>query len=90
MIHRPCGAAPGSLARRLRASDGRILGAQAVGSKGVDKRIDTLATAITAGFTASRVVGLDLGYTPAVSTRWDPVQVAAQEAAALALGPGRP
>lgn len=69
---------------------GRVLGGQVLGGDRVGKRIDTLATAITAGFTASQVVDLDLGYAPAVSTLWDPVQVAAQEAAALAVRTGRP
>ncbi|MBX3284959.1 MAG: FAD-dependent oxidoreductase [Actinobacteria bacterium] len=62
---------------------GRVLGGQLLGGDRVGKRIDTLATAITAGFTASQVIDLDLGYAPAVSTLWDPVQVAAQEAANL-------
>ncbi len=69
---------------------GRVLGGQVLGGDRVGKRIDTLATAITAGFTASQVVDLDLGYAPAVSTLWDPVQVAAQDAAALATRSGRP
>jgi len=43
---------------------GRLLGAQAVGSDGVDKRIDVLATAIQAGMTIEDLEGLDLCYAP--------------------------
>ena len=41
-----------------------ILGAQAVGGAGVDKRIDVLATAIHAGLPAPELVDLELGYAP--------------------------
>ena len=43
---------------------GRLLGAQAVGGEGVDKRIDVLATAITAGMTTNDLEQLDLAYAP--------------------------
>ncbi|MCL1840877.1 MAG: FAD-dependent oxidoreductase [Propionibacteriaceae bacterium] len=43
---------------------GRLLGAQAVGAAGVDKRIDVLATAIRAGLTAPALMDLDLCYAP--------------------------
>ncbi len=56
----------------------RILGGQIVGFKGAAKRIDTLATAITAGLTAQQLVDLDLSYAPPFSTVWDPVQIAAR------------
>ena len=59
---------------------GRLLGAQIVGGPGAAKRIDTLATAITAGMTAADVVDLDLAYAPPFSSVWDPVAVAAREA----------
>ncbi len=52
---------------------GRILGAQAVGPDGVDKRIDVLATAITFGATASDLFHLDLAYAPPFSTARDVV-----------------
>jgi len=41
---------------------GRILGAQATGADGVDKRIDVIATAIRAGLTVDDLAGLDLAY----------------------------
>ncbi|MCU1498780.1 MAG: flavoprotein oxidoreductase [Acidimicrobiales bacterium] len=63
---------------------GRIIGGQIVGADRVGKRIDVLATAITARMTATDVVDLDLGYAPSISPLWDPVQVAAHEAVAAA------
>jgi NADPH-dependent 2,4-dienoyl-CoA reductase/sulfur reductase-like enzyme len=59
---------------------GRLVGAQIVGADRVGKRIDTLATAITAGMSAADLLDLDLGYAPGVTPLWDPFQVAAQEA----------
>jgi NADPH-dependent 2,4-dienoyl-CoA reductase/sulfur reductase-like enzyme len=61
---------------------GRLLGAQIVGGTRAAKRIDVVATAITAGMTVNDVVDLDLGYAPPFSPLWDPVQVAARQAAA--------
>ncbi len=55
--------------------DGRILGAQAVGGDGVDKRIDVLATAISAGMSAPRLADLELAYAPPFSSAKDPVNM---------------
>nr|WP_171783113.1 FAD-dependent oxidoreductase [Isoptericola halotolerans] len=52
---------------------GRLLGAQAVGPAGVDKRIDVLATAITFGAKAEDLFHLDLAYAPTYATTKDPV-----------------
>ncbi|HKK66789.1 MAG TPA: FAD-dependent oxidoreductase, partial [Bacteroidales bacterium] len=57
----------------------RILGGQIVGRQGAGKRIDTIATAITAGMTAQQIVDLDLSYAPPFSPVWDPVQIAARK-----------
>jgi NADPH-dependent 2,4-dienoyl-CoA reductase/sulfur reductase-like enzyme len=59
---------------------GRLLGAQIVGGPGAAKRIDTVATAITAGMTVADVMDLDLAYAPPFPSVWDPVAVAAREA----------
>ncbi|MET0459327.1 MAG: FAD-dependent oxidoreductase [Ilumatobacteraceae bacterium] len=59
---------------------GRVLGAQILGGPGSAKRIDTVATAITAGMTVADVTDLDLAYAPPFSSVWDPVAVAAREA----------
>ena len=55
--------------------DGRILGAQAVGGDGVDKRIDVLATAMSAGLSAPRLADLELAYAPPFSSAKDPVNM---------------
>lgn len=57
-------------------SNGKILGAQAVGFDGTEKRIDVLATAIRAGFTAEELTELDLCYAPPYSSAKDPVNMA--------------
>lgn len=53
-----------------------ILGAQAVGYDGVDKRIDVLATAIRANILATELKDLDLAYAPPYSSAKDPVNMA--------------
>lgn len=58
------------------APDGRLLGAQAVGRAGVDKRIDVLATALAAGLTADDVAELELAYAPPYGSAKDPVNMA--------------
>jgi NADPH-dependent 2,4-dienoyl-CoA reductase/sulfur reductase-like enzyme len=60
---------------------GRLLGGQIVGMEGSAKRIDVLATALHAGFTAEQMINLDLGYAPPFSPVWDPVVIAAREVA---------
>ena len=59
---------------------GRLLGAQIVGGPGAAKRIDTVATAITAGMTVEDVAELDLAYAPPFASVWDPIAQAAREA----------
>ncbi len=55
--------------------DGTILGAQAVGGEGIDKRIDVIATAITGGITADELADLELAYAPPFSSAKDPVNM---------------
>lgn len=59
---------------------GRVLGGQIVGGPGAGKRVDVLATAITAELTLDDMVNLDLAYAPPFSSVWDPVVVAARAA----------
>jgi len=59
----------------------RVLGAQIVGEEGAAKRIDVLATAITARMTVDDVIDLDLAYAPPFSGVWDAVHVAARSGA---------
>jgi NADPH-dependent 2,4-dienoyl-CoA reductase/sulfur reductase-like enzyme/rhodanese-related sulfurtransferase len=54
---------------------GRILGVQAVGAAGVDKRIDVLATAMQAGMTVFDLQHLELGYAPPYNSAKDPVNM---------------
>ncbi len=70
------GAEPMSIVVHMRRTDGLLLGAQAVGPSGVDKRIDVLATAIRAGFTVADLVDLDLAYAPMYGSAKDPVNMA--------------
>ncbi|WP_402463514.1 FAD-dependent oxidoreductase [Isoptericola aurantiacus] len=64
----------------VRHDDGLLLGAQAVGRAGVDKRIDVLATALRAGMTAGDLVDLDLAYAPPYGAAKDPVNLAGMAA----------
>jgi NADPH-dependent 2,4-dienoyl-CoA reductase/sulfur reductase-like enzyme len=59
---------------------GRVIGAQIVGADRVGKRIDTMATAITAGMRVADVVNLDLAYAPSITPMLDPVQAASRDA----------
>jgi NADPH-dependent 2,4-dienoyl-CoA reductase/sulfur reductase-like enzyme len=61
---------------------GRLLGAQIVGNEGSAKRIDTAATALWNRMTVEEMTSLDLGYAPPFSPVWDPILVAARQAAA--------
>jgi len=70
------------------ASD-QILGAQIVGGAGVDKRIDVLATAMTAGLRASSLAELELAYAPQYGSAKDPVNLAGYVAENLASGTTR-
>lgn len=62
---------------------GRLLGGQIVGAEGSAKRIDVIAAALHAGFTAGEMINLDLGYAPPYSPVWDPLLIAAREVAKL-------
>lgn len=57
-------------------TDGKVLGAQAVGRDGVDKRIDVFAVAIRAGLKVADLVDLDLAYSPPYGSAKDPVNMA--------------
>ncbi len=54
---------------------GTIFGAQIVGSEGVDKRIDVIATAMRAGLTAPELAGLELAYAPPFGSAKDAVNM---------------
>jgi rhodanese-related sulfurtransferase len=66
--------------------EGRILGAQIVGSDGVDKRIDVLAMAIRAGMTVFDLQELELAYAPPYGSGKEPVNIAGFAAANILDG----
>ncbi len=66
------------IAERL---SGRLLGVQIVGREGSAKRIDTAATALWNRMTVEEMTALDLAYAPPFAPVWDPILVAARQAA---------
>lgn len=69
------GAKPMCLKLLVDPSSSEILGAQGVGTDGLDKRIDVLATAIRAGLTAPELADLELAYAPPFGSAKDPVNM---------------
>ncbi len=57
-------------------STGRLLGGQAYGESGAEKRIDVLATALQGKMTLDDLSELDLAYAPPYNSANDPVNVA--------------
>lgn len=70
------GAKPINLKLVFRPSDGRVLGAQAVGTEGVEKRIDVIAMAIQMGGTVEDLAEAELCYAPQFGAAKDPVNIA--------------
>jgi NADPH-dependent 2,4-dienoyl-CoA reductase/sulfur reductase-like enzyme/peroxiredoxin family protein/TusA-related sulfurtransferase/rhodanese-related sulfurtransferase len=70
------GATPISLKIIFSPDTGKVLGAQASGNQGVEKRIDVIATAIRAGMTVYDLEKLELSYAPPYSSAKDPVNMA--------------
>jgi NADPH-dependent 2,4-dienoyl-CoA reductase/sulfur reductase-like enzyme/peroxiredoxin family protein/rhodanese-related sulfurtransferase/TusA-related sulfurtransferase len=70
---------PGALPLTLKLifnEEGTILGAQAIGYAGVDKRIDVIATTMRLGGTIYDLSELELCYAPPFSSAKDPVNMA--------------
>jgi NADPH-dependent 2,4-dienoyl-CoA reductase/sulfur reductase-like enzyme/rhodanese-related sulfurtransferase len=65
---------------------GKVLGAQAVGGAGVDKRIDVLAVAIQAGMTVFDLEEMELAYSPQYGSAKDPINMAGFVASGLLRG----
>jgi len=80
------GAKPIALKLLFDPADGRILGAQAVGQAGVDKRMDVLAVALRAGLTVFDLEDLELSYAPPYGSAKDPVNMAGFVAANVLRG----
>jgi len=80
------GATPLTLKLTFDPTSGRVLGGQAVGADGVDKRIDVLATALAFNATVRDLAGLDLAYAPPFGSAKDPIHQAAFAAGNLLDG----
>lgn len=80
------GMTPFSMKLLFAPADGRILGAQAVGGEGVDKRIDVIAAAIQAGMTVYDLEEMELSYAPQYGSAKDPVNMAGFIAAGVLRG----
>ncbi|GMU36309.1 MAG: FAD-dependent oxidoreductase [Phycisphaerae bacterium] len=80
------GAEPMTLKIVFDPVSGKLLGAQAVGGAGVDKRIDVLAVAIQAGMTVFDLEEMELAYAPQFGSAKDPVNMAGFVAAGLLRG----
>ncbi|MBB3204455.1 NADPH-dependent 2,4-dienoyl-CoA reductase/sulfur reductase-like enzyme/rhodanese-related sulfurtransferase [Rhodopirellula rubra] len=81
---------PGATAMSLKLlfdpENGKILGAQAVGTNGVDKRIDVIAMAIQAEMTVYDLEEAELCYAPQFGSAKDPVNMAGFVAAGVLRG----
>ncbi|UCC59857.1 MAG: FAD-dependent oxidoreductase [Dehalococcoidia bacterium] len=75
------GARPVTMKLLFSTEDGRVLGAQAAGEEGIDKRIDVLAMAIQRGSTIYDLEEAELCYAPQFGAAKDPVNIAGMIAA---------
>jgi rhodanese-related sulfurtransferase len=80
------GAKPIAMKVIYRKSDGRLLGAQALGQDGVDKRISALAMALQMGATIYDLEEAELCYAPQFGSAKDPVNFAGMVAAGVQCG----
>ncbi len=71
------GAEKVSLMLIFEKESGKVIGAQAAGRVGIDKRLDVLATAIKGGLTIEDLQELDLAYAPPFNSPNGPVNMAA-------------
>ena len=70
------GAKPLTLKILWEPETGRLLGAQATGFEGIDKRLDVLATAILGGMTVEDLCHLELAYAPPYGSAKDAINLA--------------
>lgn len=80
------GAKPIAMKVIFRKSDGRLLGAQAVGEDGVDKRISHLALMIQMGATMYDLEEVELCYSPPFGSAKDPINFAGMVASGVLRG----
>jgi len=80
------GAEPIALKILFAPDGGCLLGAQAIGHDGVDKRIDVLATALKGHMTVHDLAELELAYAPPYGSAKDPVNLAGMAAQNMLAG----
>lgn len=80
------GAKPISIKLVFSTKDGKVLGAQAVGEEGVEKRIDVIAMAIQKGGTVFDLEEAELCYAPQFGAAKDPVNIAGMIASNVLRG----
>lgn len=80
------GGLPMSIKLLFSPDTGRVLGAQAVGFAGVDKRVDVIAAVIRLGGKVSDLTRLELCYAPPFSSAKDPVNMAGYAAENILKG----
>ncbi|HLP77754.1 MAG TPA: rhodanese-like domain-containing protein, partial [Candidatus Paceibacterota bacterium] len=80
------GAEPIAMKILFAPDTGKLLGAQAVGHDGVDKRIDVFATALKGGMTVNDLAELELAYAPPFGSAKDPVNMAGMAAQNVMAG----
>jgi NADPH-dependent 2,4-dienoyl-CoA reductase/sulfur reductase-like enzyme/rhodanese-related sulfurtransferase len=83
------GASPISLKLIFSRKDGRVVGAQAIGREGVEKRIDVIAMAIQKKATVFDLEEAELCYAPQFGSAKDPVNIAGMIAANVMRGDAR-
>lgn len=80
------GAAPITLKLIFTKDEGRVVGAQAIGQKGVEKRIDVIAMAIQKKATVYDLEEAELCYAPQFGSAKDPINLAGMIAANVLRG----
>jgi NADPH-dependent 2,4-dienoyl-CoA reductase/sulfur reductase-like enzyme/rhodanese-related sulfurtransferase len=80
------GAEPIAMKVLFAPDTGKLLGAQAVGRDGVDKRLDVFATALKAGMNMNDLAELELAYAPPFGSAKDPVNLAGMAAQNVLAG----
>jgi len=80
------GAKPIAMKVMFRKSDGRVLGAQAAGEDGVDKRVSEVALAIQLGATMYDLEEVELCYSPPFGSAKDPINFAGMVGAGVLRG----
>lgn len=80
------GAVPITIKLTFDPKTGKIFGVQAVGTSGVDKRVDVIAAAIRCGARVSDLKNLECAYAPPYGAAKDPVNVAGMAAENIISG----